>query len=85
MADVTADLSGVSTAHPGPKALLERRDYWVSHYDDSGQASWAEDTGIAVVRGSGRLVGERTVEITSSSGTRRLMGASDAPDGGHEP
>ena len=72
VADVTADLEGVATAHVAPKALLERRDTWVSHYDDSGQASWAEDTGIAVVRGAGRLVGERTVEITSSSGTRRL-------------
>ena len=76
VADVTADLEGVATAHVAAKALLERRDTWVSHYDDSGQASWAEDTGIAVVRGSGRLVGERTVEITSSSGTRRLRGRS---------
>ena len=72
VADVTADLEGVATAHVAPKALLERRDTWVSHYDDSGQASWAEDTGIAVARGAGRLVGERTVEVTSSSGTRRL-------------
>ena len=72
VADLTADLEGVSTAHVAPKALLERRDTWVSHYDDSGQATWAEDTGIAVVRGAGRLVGERAVEVTSSAGTRRL-------------
>ena len=72
VADLTADLEGVSTAHVAPKALLERRDTWVSHYDDSGQVSWAEGTGIAVVRGTGRLVGERAVEVSSSAGTRRL-------------
>ncbi|MCY7399428.1 MAG: NAD(P)/FAD-dependent oxidoreductase [Nocardioides sp.] len=72
VADLTADLDGVSTAHVAPKALLDRRDVWVSHYDDAGQATWAEDTGIAVVRGAGRLVGERTVEVTSSAGTRRM-------------
>ena len=68
VADVTGDLEGVSTAHVAPRALLERRDHWVSHYDDAGQETWADDAGIAVVRGSGRLVGERTVRVTSSSG-----------------
>ena len=68
VAGTTGDLEGVSTAHVAPKALLERRDYWVSHYDDSGQDTWADGAGIAVVRGSGRLVGERTVRVTSSTG-----------------
>src|SRR5690349_959355 len=63
VAAVTADLPGVSTAHVAPKALLERRDYWVSHYDDAGQVSWAEGAGLAVVRGHGRLTGERTVRV----------------------
>ena len=34
VADLTRDLGGVSTAHVTPKALLERRDYWVSGYED---------------------------------------------------
>jgi pyruvate/2-oxoglutarate dehydrogenase complex dihydrolipoamide dehydrogenase (E3) component len=68
VADVTGDLQGVSTAHVTPKALLARRDYWVSHYDDSGQESWADGAGIAVVRGDGRLVGERTIRVTSQDG-----------------
>ena len=81
VADVTGDLQGVSTAHVTPKALLERRDYWVSHYDDSGQETWADGAGIAVVRGDGRLVGERTVRVASSSeGRRRGAGP---PGGGH--
>ncbi|RYB94139.1 NAD(P)/FAD-dependent oxidoreductase [Nocardioides oleivorans] len=63
VADVTADLRGVSTATVKPKGLLKRRDYWVSSYSDAGQVSWAEGAGLAVVRGDGRLAGERTVRV----------------------
>ena len=45
------------------KGLLDRRDYWVSGYSDEGQVSWAEGAGIAVVRGRGRITGDRTVEV----------------------
>lgn len=68
VADLTADLPGVSTAHVAPKSLLERRDAWVSHYDDAGQVTWAEDAGLTVLRGDARLVGERTVRVSSSDG-----------------
>ena len=68
VAAVTADLPGVSTAHVTTKALLDRRDYWVSHYDDSGQVSWAEGAGLAVVRGHARLTGERTVRVATADG-----------------
>lgn len=69
-ADVTSDLPGVSTAHVAPKALLERRDTWVAHYDDSGQVAWAEGADLAVLRGDARLTGERTVRLSSSDGDR---------------
>ncbi|MCK9824840.1 NAD(P)/FAD-dependent oxidoreductase [Nocardioides cavernae] len=75
VAAVTADLPGVSTAHVAPKALLERRDHWVSHYDDSGQVSWAEGAGLAVVRGHGRLAGARTVRVASTGGDDVLVRA----------
>ena len=52
---VTADLD------VGP--VLANRDYWNGSLDDSGQMTWAESTGIAVVRGSGRLAGKRRVEV----------------------
>lgn len=68
VADLTADLTGVSTAHVAPSALLQRRDHWVSHYDDAGQETWADGAGIAVVRGEGRLAGEREVRVTSTAG-----------------
>ncbi len=78
VAAVTADLPGVSTAHVAPKALLERRDDWVSHYDDSGQVAWAEGAGLAVLRGHGRLTGDRTVRVSSSDGKDVLVRARQA-------
>jgi pyruvate/2-oxoglutarate dehydrogenase complex dihydrolipoamide dehydrogenase (E3) component len=39
------------------------RDFMVSGYDDSGQASWAEGEGIDVLRGSGRLDGPGRVAV----------------------
>ncbi len=72
VADVTADLGGVSTARVTPGALLERRDSWVTHYDDAGQVSWAEGAGIDVLRGDGRLAGERTVRVRSAAGEQTV-------------
>jgi dihydrolipoamide dehydrogenase len=53
-------------------ALLARRDYWVSSYDDDGQARWAQGAGIEVARGTARLVGERRVRVTGADGTREV-------------
>ncbi|GAA2180094.1 NAD(P)/FAD-dependent oxidoreductase [Brooklawnia cerclae] len=53
-------------------ALLARRDTWVSHYTDQGQVRWAEGAGITVVRGIGRLAGERTVGVAGPEGVRAL-------------
>ncbi len=61
-----------------PTALLARRDTWVSGYDDSGQVKWAEGAGIEVLRGHGRLTGERTVEVVADDGTTRTLTARHA-------
>ncbi len=53
------------------EGLLKRRDTWVSHYSDEGQVEWAEGAGIAVVRGRGRLAGERTVVVGDRTLTAR--------------
>lgn len=53
-------------------ALLQRRDYWVSSYDDAGQEKWAIGAGIEVARGTARLSGERQVLITGSGSTREV-------------
>lgn len=63
-----AHLDGVSTPVVEPEALLARRDVWVSHYDDASQVQWADGAGLQVLRGHGRLVGERLVEITTHDG-----------------
>lgn len=58
--------------------LLGRRDTWVSGYDDSAQAEWAQGAGIDVVRGHGRLTGERTVEVRGADGGTRTLRARQA-------
>ena len=50
-------------------ATLERRNYWVSDWDDSGAATWLDDVGIDLVRGHGRLAGVRRVDVTRPDGT----------------
>jgi pyruvate/2-oxoglutarate dehydrogenase complex dihydrolipoamide dehydrogenase (E3) component len=44
-------------------AALRRRDEVIHDLDDSGQLPWLESHGIALIRGEGRLVGERRVEV----------------------
>jgi len=44
-------------------AVLRRRDEIVHEWDDSGQVSWLDGAGIDLVRGHGRIVGERQVAV----------------------
>jgi pyruvate/2-oxoglutarate dehydrogenase complex dihydrolipoamide dehydrogenase (E3) component len=44
------------------QAVLDRRDEVIHDLDDSVQLPWLEDRGIALVRGRGRLTGERRVD-----------------------
>ncbi|GEL26084.1 dihydrolipoamide dehydrogenase [Pseudonocardia sulfidoxydans NBRC 16205] len=46
-----------------PAAVLARRDAFVHGLDDTSQVDWAVGAGIEVVRGVGRLDGERTVRV----------------------
>ncbi|MFC8796789.1 dihydrolipoyl dehydrogenase family protein [Promicromonospora sp. NPDC057138] len=49
---------------PDVAAVLARRDEVTKDWDDAGQASWVESAGLTLVRGHGRLAGERLVEVT---------------------
>ena len=49
-------------------AAFARRDYMTSGWHDDGQARWLESTGIALIRGTGRLTGERAVEVQTAGG-----------------
>ena len=57
------------------KAVLVRRDSFTHHRDDSSQVDWANNNAIDVVRGWGRLAGERTVEVTAADGSTRTLHA----------
>ncbi|XVS68138.1 dihydrolipoyl dehydrogenase family protein [Actinosynnema sp. CA-299493] len=46
-----------------PAEVLKRRNGFTSDWDDSGQVEWAEGAGLTVVRGRGRLAGERRVDV----------------------
>jgi pyruvate/2-oxoglutarate dehydrogenase complex dihydrolipoamide dehydrogenase (E3) component len=44
-------------------AVLARRDQLIGGLDDSGQVPWLEDRGVTLIRGHGRLDGERRVRV----------------------
>ncbi|RKE17728.1 NAD(P)/FAD-dependent oxidoreductase [Streptomyces sp. TLI_171] len=54
-------------------AVLARRDEFTSHWHDDGQLSWLESVGIDLVRGHGRLDGERRVVVDTPDGGRRTL------------
>jgi dihydrolipoamide dehydrogenase len=56
-------------------AALARRDRIAGGFDDTGQAGWLDSVGAVLVRGRGRLAGERTVEVTAADGTVRTLRA----------
>jgi dihydrolipoamide dehydrogenase len=64
-------LAGV-TAEFDVEAVLKRRDAIAHDWDDTSQVNWAEGVGIPVIRGSGRLVGERAVSVATDAGEQRL-------------
>ena len=44
-------------------AVLARRDEIINRLDDSGQVPWLQGRGVDLLRGRGRLVGERLVQV----------------------
>ena len=66
------------TGHLDSAAAFAQRDYMTSHWRDDGQLSWLESKGIDLVRGAGRLAGERAVEVEAADGTIRRLSAARA-------
>jgi dihydrolipoamide dehydrogenase len=62
-------VQGSEGARLDPAGVLARRDAWINRIgttdrlDDVGQVDWLDHVGITLVRGTGRLVGERLVEV----------------------
>ncbi|WP_224282544.1 NAD(P)/FAD-dependent oxidoreductase [Streptomyces sp. LS1784] len=61
-----------------PAAVLARRNSFTSDWQDDGQVRWLRDTGIELVRGHGRLAGERTVTVEAEDGSERVLTARHA-------
>ncbi|HTV41440.1 MAG TPA: NAD(P)/FAD-dependent oxidoreductase [Candidatus Sulfotelmatobacter sp.] len=59
-------------------AVFKRRDSVVSNWDDSGQAQWLRDVKIDLLRGHGKLAGERRVSVTDKNGTTSNLTARQA-------
>ena len=67
---VTGDLDA-------PEALA-RRDWMTAGWDDKGQVRWLDGLGATLVRGRGRLAGERRVEVEAADGSKRTLSATRA-------
>ncbi len=78
VAAMAARLPGVPTGPLDAAAVLARRDSFTSHLSDAGQERWVVDTGIAAVRGHGRLAGDRCVEVTGADGAVTVLRAAHA-------
>jgi dihydrolipoamide dehydrogenase len=65
---------GTSTSPPCSSAAPT----FTSHWDDEGQVSWLTSAKIDLVRGRGRLTGERTVDVAQPDGTVRRLTATHA-------
>jgi len=50
-------------------AVLRRRDSFTHDWNDSSQVEWLNGAGIDLVRGHGRLTGERTVRVEQEDGS----------------
>src|SRR5215207_5836334 len=60
---VRAARDAAGTAEVDVEAVLAWRDFMVSDYSDAGQERWLADSGIDLLRGSGRLAGPGAVEV----------------------
>ena len=66
---------GAVEAVTGPvdaSATFAQRDYMTSSWSDAGQLPWLEENGIDLLRGDGRLVGERIVRVTGGGEDREV-------------
>ncbi len=59
-------------------ATMSRRDEFTHHWEDKSQVDWATSKGIDVLRGRGRLIGERTVAVVDADGIEQTVSARHA-------
>jgi pyruvate/2-oxoglutarate dehydrogenase complex dihydrolipoamide dehydrogenase (E3) component len=69
------------TSKPNAAAILARRDAFTNDWQDSGQVDWLRSAGIDLVRGHGRLTGDRRVSVEANDRTTRELTARRAWSG----
>ncbi|MFD5224108.1 dihydrolipoyl dehydrogenase family protein [Microbacterium sp. NPDC058342] len=65
-------VQGVTGGALDAAAVLARRDSFAANWSDDGQVGWLRSAGIDLVRGHGRLSGEREVTVATEDGERVL-------------
>jgi len=66
------------TGEVDASAVLARRTRLVKNWTDDDQAGWLKDKGITLLRGRGRIAGERVVDVTASDGAITRLTARQA-------
>ena len=56
-------------------ATFRHRDDMTNHWDDTKALPWLEERSVVLIRGTGRLTGERTVDVEDGDGTVRHLRA----------
>jgi dihydrolipoamide dehydrogenase len=69
---------GVGVGGIDVAAVLARRDEATGSWHDDGQLPWLAERGITLLRGHGRLAGERAVEVEHPDGTTTTVRAARA-------
>ncbi|WP_144672738.1 NAD(P)/FAD-dependent oxidoreductase [Arthrobacter sp. U41] len=59
-------------------AVLKRRDYFTSNWQDDSQVKWVEETGIELIRGHGWITDTRMVEVAGVDGNSYVLTARHA-------
>lgn len=77
-AQAVAGAAEAVTGELDTDAVLQRRTSFTSDWDDDSQVEWLEDAGIDLVRGRGRLTGEREVTVVSEDGIEQVLRARHA-------
>jgi pyruvate/2-oxoglutarate dehydrogenase complex dihydrolipoamide dehydrogenase (E3) component len=55
--------------------VLKNRDAFTSDWDDSSQVQWLNNMGVELIRGHGRVAGEKRVEVAHADGTTTTLRA----------
>ena len=74
----TGRVRGVGRAELDVAEVLARRDGQIGDLNDQGQVDWLASAGLDLVRGHGRLAGDRRVEVTGADGRQVRLEARQA-------